>query len=196
MKPNRFKKKLILPVFVLLPILIYGVFELNSLTKDEEALEQIYERQLDAILFSIEQYVDDKLRKWTTEMDDSYALATDAERLEALSINNPVFRAIYLKGYNEEEPRLLSAKDDYNTAEFLARADSIYQNSSDLFSRLRRYKESNFVKLEVMEQSLRMGRAEIGVLPFVLGTKSCAVYGVQLDWVDGTPNKPLAFANG
>ena len=37
------------------PIMIYGVFALTSLTPDESELEQIYERQLDAVIFSINQ---------------------------------------------------------------------------------------------------------------------------------------------
>ena len=69
MKKKSTARNLILPLFVLLPILVYGFFELNSLNEDEEALEAIYQRQLDAVLFSIEQDTDGKLRTWAAELE-------------------------------------------------------------------------------------------------------------------------------
>ena len=163
-------KKLMLPVFVLLPILAYGVFELNSLTGDEKALEQIYQRQLDAVLFSIDQYIDDKIRKWSTELDQQAEFFTSEAGLAKLSEDNEVFRALYVQDEWGGEAQLLSNDSLYKSSEFFATADSLYQNSEVLLRRLVRYKkESNFQKLEVMEQTVRAGAFEAGVLPFVVG---------------------------
>ncbi|MFT6138671.1 MAG: two-component system phosphate regulon sensor histidine kinase PhoR [Roseivirga sp.] len=57
---NRFQKNLLVLYLVLvLPIAAYAVFALSSLTDDERELEIIYERQLEAVLFSINQYTQD-----------------------------------------------------------------------------------------------------------------------------------------
>ena len=161
---------MMLPVFVLLPILAYGVFELNSLTGDEKALEQIYQRQLDAVLFSIDQYIDDKIRKWSTELDQQAEFFTSEAGLAKLSEDNEVFRALYVQDEWGGEAQLLSNDSLYKSSEFFATADSLYQNSEVLLRRLVRYKkESNFQKLEVMEQTVRAGAFEAGVLPFVVG---------------------------
>ena len=170
MQKRSLGKKLMLPVFVLLPILAYGVFELNSLTGDERALEQIYQRQLDAVLFSIDQYIDEKIRKWSTEFDENAEFLASEEGLAQLSADNEVFRALYVIDESGENPMLLSNDSLYQSPSFLAMADSVYQSSEVLLKRLVRYKrESNFQKLEVMEETVRAGTNETGVLPFAIG---------------------------
>ena len=64
---------------------------------------------------------------------------------------------------------VLSNSKLYETPEFFATADSIFKDATALFSRLRRYKESNFQKLEVMNNTVNVGVFETGVLPFVVG---------------------------
>lgn len=170
MKNKSFTRQLILPLFVLLPILIYGVFELNSLTEDENSLAQIYQRQLDAVLFSIEQYTDDKLRTWTDELDLNFDQLGSEQILESLSEDNAVFRALFIGGTSTDSARLITTSDIYRSAEFEYTIDSLYNSSKTLFSRLRRYKEFDFQKLEVMEETVNAGIHETGVLPFVIGS--------------------------
>lgn len=169
MKKKSSVRKFVLPLFVLVPILVYGFFELNSLTKDEKSLEQIYQRQLDAVLFSIEQYTDDKLRTWTAELDLDFGQMTPDSIKASVREDNPVFRALYIGGSNSDSSQLVTISDIYESPEFNFTADSLYRASSSLFSRLRRYKENNFQKLEVMEETVNAGVFETGILPFVTG---------------------------
>jgi hypothetical protein len=42
-----------------MPLLIFSVFEIGNLRQNEKIIQDIYRNQLDAILFSINQYSDD-----------------------------------------------------------------------------------------------------------------------------------------
>lgn len=169
MKKRSFTKQFVLPLFVLVPILVYGLFELNSLTADEKALEQVYERQLDAVLFSIDQYTDDRLRKWATELEDNAELLTSEEGLLRISDNNQAFRALYVQDPWLDEAVLLSNSDLYKSPEFRSLADKIYNSSDKLFGQLKRYKKSDFQKLEVLKGTYHVGSFETVALPIVVG---------------------------
>ncbi|UZR93278.1 sensor histidine kinase [Chondrinema litorale] len=56
---------IILIAIFLFPALAFSVFELSQLNKNEEIIQEIYKDQLDAILFSINQYSNDILDQWT-----------------------------------------------------------------------------------------------------------------------------------
>lgn len=60
---------LILTVIFLLPALFFSVYEISSLSKDEEMVENIYHKQLEALLFSVNQYSDDVLNSWMTKTE-------------------------------------------------------------------------------------------------------------------------------
>ena len=52
----------------LLPIILYSAYEINSLNQDEEMIQEIYSNQLDAILYSINQYSTDEVNKWASQV--------------------------------------------------------------------------------------------------------------------------------
>lgn len=169
MKKWSLRKKLTLPLLVLLPILVYGFFELNSLTSDEEELEKIYKRQLDAVLFSINQYTDDKVRNWTTQLDMLYGTVTNEELYDTLIQNDPIFRALYTRDQQGLNREYLGISEDYHSAAFQGQVDSLFEVSQSLFRRLVRYKETGFQKLEVTDDMFKADGIELGYKTFVLG---------------------------
>ena len=73
------KIALLLAVVFLLPALFFSGYELSSLNQDEAMIQEVYNRQLDAILFSVNQYSDDILNRWTSQIESGAAenLPTD-----------------------------------------------------------------------------------------------------------------------
>ncbi|GAB5527864.1 MAG: hypothetical protein Roseis2KO_57360 [Roseivirga sp.] len=169
MKKWSLRKKLTLPLLVLLPILGYGIFELTSLTSDEEELEAIYKRQLDAVLFSINQYTDDQVRIWTTDLDMIYGTVSQEKLYDTLVDNDPVFRALYVRDQEGGSQEYIGISDDYNSPAFRSNIDSLYQLSGPLFRRLTRYKETGFQKLEVTDDMFVADGIELGYKIFVIG---------------------------
>ena len=63
--------KRIIAAFILIALLPVGfiLFELNSLTANEKIVREIYQNQLDAILYSINQYSDDVIGSWANRFN-------------------------------------------------------------------------------------------------------------------------------
>ncbi len=57
---------LVLLLIVLLPALFYSGYEINSLSSSEQLIERVYAQQLDAILFSLNQYSWDVVSNWAS----------------------------------------------------------------------------------------------------------------------------------
>lgn len=56
---------------IILPVIIYAVFSVSKLKENEKVIEQIYKEQLDAIIFSINQYSTDVLTSLLEEINVS-----------------------------------------------------------------------------------------------------------------------------
>ncbi|MDF9797490.1 two-component system phosphate regulon sensor histidine kinase PhoR [Catalinimonas alkaloidigena] len=59
----------VLSLIFVLPAVFFSVYQINSLNKHELIIEEIYNNQLDAILFSVNQYSTDVLSAWASEVD-------------------------------------------------------------------------------------------------------------------------------
>jgi two-component system, OmpR family, phosphate regulon sensor histidine kinase PhoR len=68
-KGTKRKIGLILILAALLPAIFYTAYELSSLSSTEELLQSIYSKQLDVILFSINQYSLDATQSWSSEIN-------------------------------------------------------------------------------------------------------------------------------
>ncbi|MGB8319617.1 MAG: hypothetical protein WCE54_15890, partial [Ignavibacteriaceae bacterium] len=67
---NPIKKiALILILIIILPALIFSLVEIGSLNEREQVIEEIYNNQLDAILFSVNQYSEDVISSWRSKIN-------------------------------------------------------------------------------------------------------------------------------
>ena len=62
---------IVLLVLIILPIVFYSAYEITSLSEGEELMREIYSRQLDAILFSLNQHAWDVSSGWATQADEA-----------------------------------------------------------------------------------------------------------------------------
>jgi len=69
-KSSTAKLGLLLLLLLLLPMLLYSVYQVLQKNNDEQMIRNIYARQLDTILFSINQYCWDQYRMWTDTFID------------------------------------------------------------------------------------------------------------------------------
>jgi two-component system phosphate regulon sensor histidine kinase PhoR len=70
----------VLTLIVLMPALFYSVYEISTLNETEAMVSQLYERQLDAVLFSVNQYLLDVVSSWATQIESELP-AGDVERI-------------------------------------------------------------------------------------------------------------------
>ena len=74
------KIALILVIIILLPAIFLTLNELTSYNENEKVLENIYADQLEAILFSVNQYSEDVTGSWATKVDD-FSVTVDGSLL-------------------------------------------------------------------------------------------------------------------
>lgn len=55
-------------IIILLPALIFAIYELGTLRQNEKVIEDIYANQLDAILYSVNQYSEDVVSSWANSI--------------------------------------------------------------------------------------------------------------------------------
>jgi two-component system, OmpR family, phosphate regulon sensor histidine kinase PhoR len=65
------KTGLLLLAVVVLPVLVFSVFEIGSMRRNEKVIQDIYKNQLDAILFSVNQYSDDIVSNLASRIENS-----------------------------------------------------------------------------------------------------------------------------
>ena len=93
---------IILLLLILLPAIFYSAYEIGSLTSSEEMLDEVYSRQLDAILFSINQFAWDVVNSWTGTITKILVKneKTRQEQLTTLLAQNPPVKAIFFADSN------------------------------------------------------------------------------------------------
>lgn len=139
---------IILLSVILLPALIFSIYQIATLNQSEKMLEEIYSNQLDVLLFSINQYSEDVAGRLQTKLNSIIGAQNTQEfddQLEAFIAQNSFIEEIVfvdstLESTNTEIKKLLEwhrgelsklyqyKKENYNRIEPIE-----YKNSTILF---------------------------------------------------------------
>ena len=143
----------ILLVIFLLPIILYSAYEINSLNQDEEMIQEIYSNQLDAILYSINQYSTDEVNKWASQVgmtlsEEPDSLIDQGELTDFLQ-QNPAIIGIF---FATNELKTI----EFHTLDTLIKEDPEYtrqilMENDQLLKRLITYQEGGFQKIETLD---------------------------------------------
>jgi two-component system phosphate regulon sensor histidine kinase PhoR len=145
----------ILLIVLLLPILSFSVFEFSRLNSNEQMIQEIYSNQLDAVLFSVNQYSNDILDQWskgfnTIEQNEHVPLF-----FQQLMDFNPAIKEIilfnipdttkpfYSKSYSLTEEELL-VDTTYNSSMY-----ELVTSQKDKLQKQVAYIENKYQKIEV-----------------------------------------------
>jgi two-component system, OmpR family, phosphate regulon sensor histidine kinase PhoR len=60
---------LLLVLVFFIPVMFFSLYELSSLDEDEKMIANIYDKQLESILFSVNQYSDDIITNWAAKSE-------------------------------------------------------------------------------------------------------------------------------
>jgi two-component system phosphate regulon sensor histidine kinase PhoR len=177
------KIALILILIIILPSLIFSLFEISSLNEREKVIEEIYNNQLDAILFSVNQYSEDIISNWRSKLNlllnekISHPEYFKAKADSFLSINKAISSVIFadsLEARNTSE--LLPAPGQYNN-------DDQHNHSLDI----KKFLIRNSPKIKRLYTFERGGYSKIEPLPDE-STDSCTTLIFLLDDPDEINN--------
>jgi two-component system phosphate regulon sensor histidine kinase PhoR len=139
----------------LLPALFFSGYELSSLNKDEALIQDVYNKQLDAILFSVNQYSDDVLTRWISQVELGLDAAPDTEAVppsleNLLQLNPSLSAAFMIDSANQQIAPVVYSQDTLLKAAVLRVIQTSLAGEREKIQQLLSYKRSGFQKIEAM----------------------------------------------
>ena len=147
-------------IVFLIPSVSYTVFEIVSLNEDEEMIKDIYNNQLDAILFSVNQSSNDLAETWSKKLLrqlDTVANDRDIDLTWILE-ENLSFNAIIL--FNDvalAQSQVYIKSDTTDHQSYLAAVKKSLSSSKEKIDKLKGFMETGYRKLEPLG---RIGKEE------------------------------------
>ncbi len=69
MNPSMKKIALLFLAIIVVPLLVFSIYEIGGLKQNENVIQGIYRNQLDAILYSVNQYSEDVMSSWARKIE-------------------------------------------------------------------------------------------------------------------------------
>lgn len=149
---------LILILIIILPIAFLLINELGKLNENEQVLEQIYNDQLQAILFSVNQYSEDVVR--TTANEIISRLETDNSQVSEKDILNTIvnesrkFIFVFIADSISDKELHFFYRNDYHSFKTDSLSNlysNILTDNEALINRLLTYREQGYRKIEPID---------------------------------------------
>jgi two-component system phosphate regulon sensor histidine kinase PhoR len=162
---------IILIIIILLPAAFFSIYEIGSLSSSERVIEEIYNNQLDAILYSVNQFSEDVVSSWTNKININSVLETlrpeqFAEELKKLQRENPIKQIFIvddlkldnLRIFSPPSPEIkkISLENDATSedAKFRSAVKSLVRNNTNKIIRLYTYRRGGYRKIESVQTNL------------------------------------------
>ena len=142
---------LLLTFVFLLPALFFSVYELSSLNRDEKMIQNIYAKQLEAILFSVNQYSDDIVGNWVMKIEAALDEPTVSDsippRIEELLNLNSAIKAMFVVDTINGAPSVAIYSVDKLTPIPRRELEIALKDSVAVLKRMISYRSSGFRKV-------------------------------------------------
>jgi len=138
---------ILLAVF-LLPICIFTVYQISTLNENERMITKIYNQQLEAILFSVNQYSQDLVDAWARDLSEieNDSLHT-AEGMAEFLLENEAVRYILWSDSSLHSTRLWSLDEEEDSEVHALLKDSLVSKKEGL-TRMRAFQRAGYAKKE------------------------------------------------
>ncbi len=137
-------------LIIVLPILIFSVFEIGNLRQNEKVIQDIYRNQLDAILFSINQYSDDIVGNLASRIEHNMNSNSpeDLQKLNSLIKEMP--SVISLQLFDKDLKFLGSVPDNILDKNMLKGVSAALKSNNKTLLRLGTYLRGGYRKMETI----------------------------------------------
>ncbi len=140
------KTGLLILAIVLLPVIIFSIFEIGRVRQNEKVIQDIYRNQLDAILFSINQYSDDVLSNLANRVENG--MLKDTADVNSIILESPSLETL-VQFRNKSDVFKITPGDALNHSEIEAIQREL-KNSDSLLTRLGTYFRGGYRKIETI----------------------------------------------
>jgi two-component system, OmpR family, phosphate regulon sensor histidine kinase PhoR len=143
----------ILLVFVFLPIIFYTIYEITSLSDNEKLIDEIYQKQMNLILYSVNKQAWDTANDWSGEIDyiiNSSRNISSAEWDEFFFEKN-TFQAVIIADSLLSDIRIVQATDqNAGAAPFKENVLEFFDANKHILNRLYVRKQAGYTKIEAL----------------------------------------------
>ncbi len=150
-------KKIItfLVIIILLPIIVFSIFEISSLNDTERVIQSVYTKQLDAILFSVNQLSEDITSGWINKVEQATfpSLNKGSQDLKRLFDETPIIVIACLDSVGDKKSDLIIKNDsllmrsDYSEVKLQEDIQSLTNNNLNILKRLVIYKQNKYRRI-------------------------------------------------
>jgi len=139
---------LLLLVVLLLPLCVFTVFQISTLNENERVLTAIYDQQLEAILFSVNQYSQDLVDAWSGDLSEAQVDSLNTkEQVQEFLLQNKAVRYILWVDTTLQEHLLWSIEKVEAEQVKQVLLDTLYQRKEDV-QRLLSYQKEGYLRKE------------------------------------------------
>lgn len=144
-------------VFILIALLPVGfiVYELSSLNENEKIVRETYQNQLDAILYSINQYSDDVISSWANRfsmvLTEEKNMNDSTRGIQSMLRQFGASKYIYFSDLKGESVIFSVKKNAKQIENMQATLDSLVATHRERIDRLVSYEQAGFRKMELMD---------------------------------------------
>jgi two-component system phosphate regulon sensor histidine kinase PhoR len=142
---------LVLLVVFLLPAIYYSVRELKAVQENELLIEEIYNNQLEAILFSVNQYSEDIARSWTQDWTEivNDSLVDNSENLNRFFDENyAISESFVLDSLLSTKIAFYSSEGEVFFSDYEQPILNLISQQRDGLDRLYHYRENGYFKIQ------------------------------------------------
>jgi two-component system, OmpR family, phosphate regulon sensor histidine kinase PhoR len=144
---------LLLVLVFFIPVMFFSLYELSSLDEDEKMIANIYDKQLESILFSVNQYSDDIITNWVakveTGLQTSSGDSVPTKVAELLDLNSSLIAVLVFDTVQSAPSTKMFFQEDFAKHQLLQTAiTQAVKEKTDLIRQLTQYKKNGFQKIE------------------------------------------------
>jgi two-component system phosphate regulon sensor histidine kinase PhoR len=177
---------LLLALVFLLPALFFSVYEISSLNKNEEMVQDIYDKQLEALLFSANQYADDIVGNWISRIETGLQTGINEgempSKIQDLLTYNASLRTLIITDTINGIPRTKIFSLDSGQVFSPEKINETFSKNEALIRQLVAYKKSGFQKVSVLPDSfIQSGNLRYLVFITDISSQHFRVVGLLID---------------
>jgi two-component system phosphate regulon sensor histidine kinase PhoR len=155
----------ILTILVLLPIIVVITFEIANLNENEKRIGEIYKNQLQTILFSLNQYSEDFISSWRSQIslavtEGGIASDNSSALFSKLLNENKALEGIFFIEVNKDEPTKIFTKNlsDDKTFE-INKFSEIIDSNNIRIDKLQKMSLAGYYKIDPFGESIERGKS-------------------------------------
>jgi two-component system, OmpR family, phosphate regulon sensor histidine kinase PhoR len=141
------KVSLLIISIIVLPVLIFSIFEIGNLRQSEKVIQDIYRNQLDAILFSINQFSDDRMSSLAVRVENNEGSISPDSHADLTGIITEIPSIKGLLQFDNNLNLILSVPDSCCDAVTFKEITTMLEQNTKVIKQLKAYFKEGYRKI-------------------------------------------------